>query len=314
MSEQVRQTGTKKRHTALWCTLGALALLLIGAVVFLLNLFPGGREREPVSGSTRPQRAWVSVEKDDLACAEGLPKESRTLLLMVCDPQAGGAYGPTDTMLLATVNARTGKADMTVLQARLLVDIPGVGRDTLAQAYATGGENLALKTINQVFGLNVRDFVTIDLNRFGAVVDLLGGIQMPLTEAEAEALGLAPGQQTLTAGQTLAYMRMPPEDPATDRPYNVVMQTLYQGSRDKNPGRLVELLRGVLASMDTNVNMLDMISLGMAVMGGSERAEIRLPAPDQLTAVQAFGEACYETDLDAARRALHAFLFPADPR
>ncbi len=37
-------------------------------------------------------------------------------------------------------------------------------RDKLGHAYAYGGPELAIKTINKNFNLNVRDFVTVDFD------------------------------------------------------------------------------------------------------------------------------------------------------
>lgn len=42
------------------------------------------------------------------------------------------------------------------------VDIEGHGKTKLNHAYAYGGPELAIKTINSNFKLNIRDFVAVD--------------------------------------------------------------------------------------------------------------------------------------------------------
>ncbi len=275
------------------------------ALLLCVLLAPTGALAE----DARPAYKPVRVDKKQLVPNTKLPKNERSILLIVFDPLEGKETGPASTMLLATIDTKSGKSRMTAIETQLLVDIDAAGRDTLAQAYAIGGENLAMRTVNKVFDMNVRDYVTINLAKFAGVVELVGGVYLTISDADAAALGIASGNQTLTPEQTLAYMRLPRENADVDRPYVVIMQTLYQASRDKSAGKLTGMLRTVLGSVSTNIGLFDMIGLGSSVMGSEEREELRLPAPEMLKAVPLYGETCYEADLDAARDALHTFLF-----
>ncbi len=257
----------------------------------------------------RPAYQPVRVDKKQLVPNTKLPKNERSILLIVFDPLEGQKTGPATTMLLATIDTKSGKSRMTAMETQLLVDIDAAGRDTLAQTFVIGGENLAMRTVNKAFAMNVRDYVTVNLEKFADVVELVGGVYLTISDTDAAALGIASGNQTLTPVQKLGYMRLPGEGSDVDRPYVVIMQTLYQASRDKSAGKLTGMLRTVLGSVSTNIGLFDMIGLGSSVMGSEEREETRLPAPEQLAPVQMYDETCYETDLTAARDALHTFLF-----
>ena len=264
----------------------------------------------PIQALAAPEKPQIAIRSNDLSITDGLPKHQRTVLVMVVDPPQGMRYAPTETMLLASIDTRDGAARMTVLPPRMLVPVPQAGTLPLAQAFALGGENLAMKTVNEVFGLNVRDYVCVDMSRFTPVVDVVGGIHLTLTEQEAAALGLPAAPVVLDVAQTLAYMRLERDDPSVDRQYNVLMQALVQGTRDRGDLRLLlDMLGKVMGSVDTNIGVFDLGSLGIKVLGGDVRLELRLPAADALTAVTLDGQRCYETDLDAARRTLHTYLY-----
>jgi len=253
----------------------------------------------------------VTVGNKDLSIHEGLPKDIRNVAVLVCDPQGTGRYAPTATMMIATVHTRTGDAYMTVLQPSLLVDIPLVGQAPLCEAYALGGENLVMKTLNELLGLNIRDYVCIDLRRFSTVVEAVGGIEATLGEEEAAALGLPPGERlTLNLDQTLAFMRLPKNNPAMDRQYDVVMQALYQATRERDIFKLTGLLQKSLASIDTNIGIFDMADLGGKVMGSKVRLDRRLPAVQDLTLAAGDSQSpLYTADLDALKAEVHAFLY-----
>ncbi len=252
----------------------------------------------------------VKVGAKELSIRKDLPKEIRNIAVVVCDPQGESKYGPTETMMIASINTRTGAAYMTLLQPALLVEMPMVGQATLSQAYALGGENLVIKTLNELFGLNIREVVAIDLRRFSAVVEAVEGIRMKLTDEEAAAMNLPANEEiTLNLEQTLAFMRLPRTDPIQDRQYDVVMQALFQGTRDRNIGKLTDLLKKGLGSIDTKISFIDMVGLGTKVVGGDVREELRLPAVDLLVQVGDQPPYQYTADMEAAKAALHQFLY-----
>lgn len=252
----------------------------------------------------------VQIAANDLSIQQDLPKNERNIIVLVSEPQGENKYGPTETMMLATINTKTGASRMTLLQPRLLVEIPAAGKKPLAEAYALGGENLVMKTLNASLGLNVQDYVNIDLRRFSAVVEAVGGIQMQLTDEEAAALSLTAGEVlTLNTEQTLAFMRLPKTDPLQDRQYDVVMQALFQGTRDKDKKKLTNLLKTVLGSIDTNMSLMDMVSVGLRVMQSEVRDERRMPAVEDLVQVTQEQPIEYETDMEALKTRLHTYLF-----
>ena len=63
--------------------------------------------------------------------------------------------GNSDTMILVTVNPKTKKTTMTSLERDLLTDIEGSGEAKLNSAYAEGGADLAISTIQKVLDIDI---------------------------------------------------------------------------------------------------------------------------------------------------------------
>lgn len=262
-----------------------------------------------------PFRGWASglpvqIGANDLSRNDALPGDVRTILLLMYDSKDGSRYGVSETMLLASIHNKTGDASMAVLQSDLIVSIPQVGDAPLSRAYALGGENLAMKTINQAFGLNVKDCIAINMEKFAGLVNTVGNLSVELAESDAVALGLPAGQNALNEAQVLSYIKLPRSNPAVDRQYQVFRQALYQGSRDLNVAGLVSMLSQVLGSMDSNIGIFDLAGLGGSILGSNgQQREQRFPAVDQLTATEYDGAIAYIADLETTRNQLFSFIY-----
>lgn len=59
-----------------------------------------------------------------------------------------------------------------------LVDIDGYGEDKLNAAYFRGGPSLAIRTINENFGTDIKDYVAVDFEQLVQIVDAIGGVDI----------------------------------------------------------------------------------------------------------------------------------------
>lgn len=250
----------------------------------------------------------VKIDKKDLSQAASVPKSMQTIALFLLDSEESS---DVETVLLASIDKSSGRSCMTDIRTDILAEIPQVGYIPLAKAYAYGGPNLMMKSINELLEMNVNSYVTLDVSSFAQIADSVGGMQIPLNAEEAAALGLSEGQQTLTGKQAIAYMRLKGDNTdGKSRQYKSIMQILYQGTRDKNPISLMGLAQKLMSTMQTNLGIMDMITLATKVMGGSQRDELMLPGTAALLEGRFEDTTVYETDWAAMRQELHAFLFP----
>lgn len=105
----------------------------------------------------------------------------------------------------------------TVKLASLVTDIwtaiEGFDEGHLDEAYADGGIDLLLSTVNADFGLNLDTYAVMNFDEFAACIDQLGGLTMDITAEEAEWISdltdtdVAEGAALLSGEQALAHVR-----------------------------------------------------------------------------------------------------------
>src|SRR5699024_2790536 len=96
----------------------------------------------------------------------------------------GGMSGRSDTVMIASLDKKHDKIKLTSLMRDTYLDIPNKGMDKLTHAYAHGGPELAIKTINQNFDMNIRDYATVDFFGLEAIIDALGGVDIDIEDYE----------------------------------------------------------------------------------------------------------------------------------
>ncbi len=112
-------------------------------------------------------------------------KNVRNILLIGADKEKGGA-SRSDSIMIASVNKRTGKITICSILRDTHLYIPGNREAKVNSAYAWGGANLLIQTIEQNFGIKIDDYATVNFEMFTALVDGLGGIDVEVTENEAD--------------------------------------------------------------------------------------------------------------------------------
>ena len=138
-----------------------------------------------------PLFAWTKVEKVEYEPAGDRPGDQpgTTYLLVGSDSRAGlsaaerkelgtgNASGQrTDTIML--LHTGSGPNLLMSIPRDLLVDIPGHGNTKINAAFAFGGPQLLVRTIENNTGIRVDDYVEIGLGGVVGIVDAVGGVQI----------------------------------------------------------------------------------------------------------------------------------------
>lgn len=312
-----------RRHPLLRLTAAFLILVFLAAG--LLYLLPVG-----VFGSH--DRARYLANGD-------LPSGCAHVLLMGIDRDAGGT-SRTDTMMVLSVGR--GCVYLTSLQRDTGVTIPGKsGSHRLNAAYSYGGAELALQTVNQNFGLNLTRYALVDYDSFPELIDLIGGVTVSVTDAEArqidnnmrevllrayktgqatyeDALGRYQSEfmdeggenLTLTGMQALGYARIRNLDSdygRTNRQRKVLSAAIRQlKTLIKRPAQLVNFTVRALGMVETNMNALEIISLGEKALLTKSIDQMRLPVNGTYSDD---GGMFYNVNFEANRKAFVEFVY-----
>ncbi|MBQ8654868.1 MAG: LCP family protein, partial [Clostridia bacterium] len=133
-----------------------------------------------------------SVDPDSLDLNTNLPDNVVNILLVGVDTRSTDmdeGYQHGDVQIICSINKDTGSVKLTSLQRDLYVAIPGYkSKNRINVAYARGGGELAMRTINSVFEMNIEYYVTINFYGLASIIDAIGGVDIEMTKAEAKAI------------------------------------------------------------------------------------------------------------------------------
>jgi len=139
------------------------------------------------------------------------PQEPVTILILGLDTRDTlNDRGRADIIMMLYLDPEEITGSLLSIPRDTLVDIPGHGEDKINAAYAYGGEELMIKTINSFLGAEINHYVTMDFEGFIQLIDALGGvdinIERPLVDPKSGA-NFSAGNHHLTGEQALSYTR-----------------------------------------------------------------------------------------------------------
>lgn len=115
----------------------------------------------------------------ELKQGEKLTKRINILFLGVDDGEGENSPRRSDTMIVASINPEDGTINMLSIPRDTQVTIPGrKGEDKITHAYAYGGPQLAVRTVQEFLHIPVHYYVSVNWQGFIKVVDILGGVDL----------------------------------------------------------------------------------------------------------------------------------------
>lgn len=192
-------------------------------------------------------------------------------LIIGCDSRDGTNTGRSDSMIVMTVNRETQKIHLTSLMRQIYVIMPeGSGHTDgmLNWAYAWGGADLLIETIENNFKIGIDHYVTINFESFETIIDTIGGVSIELSEAEANYVSkrtnsnLTAGVQLLDGEQALVYARCRKLDNdfiRTNRQRNVV-EAVVKSMNGISVTQLNNLANVLLPAVSTDMTNTQILS------------------------------------------------------
>ncbi len=203
-------------------------------------------------------------------------------ILIIGTDSRGEDRGRSDSMILMSLNKNTEEIVMTSFLRDIYLSIPGVGYTRLNHAYAYGGAELLMETIEQNFKIQIDKYVTVDFNSFVDVVDAVGGVEITVTDEELDYLNgylteinslrgdtstdsqlSSAGTYTLNGKQALAYSRIRyvgTDFGRTER-QRTVMTKVLEKAKDLSLLEINDLLNVLLPELTTNLTQGEIFSL-----------------------------------------------------
>ena len=223
------------------------------------------------------------------------------LLLLGIDNPGQALSGRSDTMLLASLNARTGELKLISFMRDTYVAIPRHGHNKLNAAFAYGGADLLIETLQKSFGVQVDGYVAVNYALMADLVDAIGGVELEVSADELKKLnGILEyynyqrgvpekegrleqaGFQRLTGLQTMSYARIRKLDSdfvRVQRQQKVILAIYHQLSQ-LDMLTLTQVITAHIGRVGTNVTLAQAASLMASVLAFDEIkvSTLRIPA------------------------------------
>ena len=259
---------SKKKKMKPWVK-GTLIVVSILVCILLISAFAVYR--------TLGKMQQVSVDTSDLSINYEEIQEFENheeiinIALFGIDSEDGVA-GRSDAIMVATIDPIHNKLKLTSIMRDSYVNIPDIGMDKINHAYAFGGPQLAIKTINENFGLDITDYMSVNFTSLPVIIDILGGVEINITAEEVPHIpGVnSAGTYTLNGDQALSYSRIryaSGGDYVRTERQRTVLNALFNKASTLSVTALPGLLNEVLPHVQTSMNTSDILSLGTKALG-----------------------------------------------
>ena len=253
-----------------------------------------------------PAYAWTQIARVDAAPSGQRPADQpgKTFLLVGSDSRAGlskaeqrrlgtGSTGGqrTDTIMLIYLPPG-GKSALISIPRDSYVDIPGHSKNKINAAYAFGGPELLVHTVEQNTRLRLDGYMEIGFGGFVNIIDALGGIRMCLPNAIKDRdshLDLPKGCQNLSGVEALGYVRMRNADPRGDLGRVERQREMLAAVADKaaspttvlNPVRYwnfcMASAKAIKLGRDTSLPETLLLALAMKQISGGDGVTLTVP-------------------------------------
>ncbi len=279
----------------------------------------------------------VEINKEDVGITdeveEKLTKYDDTITniaLFGIDAEEGEA-GRSDSIMIATIDTHNKKLKLTSIMRDSYVNIDGHGLDKINHAYAFGKAQLAIKTLNENFDLNIEDFVAVNFSSLPKIIGKIGGIELDIDSEELEYINsyirnvntinktnspsiVSAGIQHVDGTQAMAYCRIRytsgGDYKRTER-HREVLSKIFEKILSMSPTTYPSLLNDLLPMVSTNLDGSEVMELGNKILkiGNTTLEQERFPRDGYCEGQMINGVYYLTFDKETTVNQLHDYIF-----
>ena len=282
----------------------------------------------------------------DLRMNTSLPSEWMNVLLLGTDERTLNASSRTDAIMICSINRNTGEVKLSSIMRDLAVKFDDIGKYNgtygINAANYFGGANLAMRTVNELFNMNIQYYVMVNFFGFGKIAQRLGGIEADITEQEMEIINRNIVKQFkmayrsgitdfdteqvfletygenvhLNGNQALAYARirkLSGGDYMRTTRQQTVLNKLLKKAKNLGPLEITGLAAEMIGQVKTNLPLKDIADLAILVVGNGISTDIetfRIPVQGTYKEeVRNNNALLYDCDFAANATKLYDFIY-----
>lgn len=248
----------------------------------------------------------------------------------------------SDTIIIASVNNDTKDVKLVSVYRDTLLNIGS--SDTYAKAnaaYAYGGPEQAISMLNTNLDLDIKDYATVDFNALVTVIDLLGGLDIPMSYAEIEHMNNYCVETSKETGKSYTPIEKPEPAPEnqeeiigtyhlngvqatsycrirytssldmgrTERQRRVI-QMIVSKAKTAGLSTIFDIMDEVFPMVKTSMNQTEILKMIPTLIGYSVDDTVGFPQSYKFSNIK--GSIIVPTSLESNVIELHKFLYGED--
>ncbi|NLK39225.1 MAG: LCP family protein [Clostridiales bacterium] len=245
---------------------------------------------EPVTTKPPPVEIPSPGRNDSIYKKDPIDPNIWNILLLGKDSY-GSSAGRTDAIMILSYNRQTHSIKLISLMRDMLVPIEGYDWDRINTPYIHGGIGLCINTVNDVFDLDIQNYVMINFDGLEQFVDNIGGIEIDLTQDEVDYynetfnLSLTVGVNTLNGKQALIHARNRSvgnyDFTRTQRQRDIIISLYNKILTENDLSKTIALINFAMGKVSTNIKATELISLASEIMSAGKQPidTFSLPTP-----------------------------------
>lgn len=253
------------------------------------------------------------------------------IALFAIDRRTAEEAGNSDVVIIISLDQLSGKVKMASIMRDTYVKIEGKGMDKLNSAFALGGPQLAIKTLNQNFDLDIKDYLNVDFYGAAKIVDALGGVNINIKPEELSYLNTyldelaiyekipavhlrIPGAQQLNGKQAVAYSRIRGvgrgDYERTERQRTVLL-SIFNKLKGSGQEFFPVFATEVLPNVETSMANFTLLNFAGNILNSKSKEieQARFPLDKQSVGKRIDNIWYLTTDLSATTNSIHDFIY-----
>ena len=276
----------------------------------------------------------VEVNEDIQSETVEVMDNYETIAVFGLDNRSNGnlSSGNSDVIIIVTINNDTKEVKMCSVYRDTYLDIGGGKFRKANSAFTSGGAQAAISMLNKNLDLNITDYVTVDFNAVVECIDLIGGIEMTITDDEAHYMigymkeinkltgheSKVPetgGTYVLDGVQATAYARIRytagDDYKRTERQRDVIM-AMAKKAQKSDLTTINKVIDAVFDDISTSYSNADLIALAAQVFEYEITGSAGFPFTKNTITLGSKGSVVAPCTLETNVIELHKFLYDND--
>ena len=235
----------------------------------------------------------------------------------------------TDTIMIASLNNQTNEVRISSVYRDTLLKMNDGSFNKINAAYAFGGPEQAIATLNRNLDMDIRHFITLNFDALIDLVDLAGGVEIDVQEeeindinghavdiintTERDTWGVEhAGMQTLNGVQAMAYVRIRSTaggDFRRAERQRVVLEQVIHKAQSSGLPTLHNMVNTLFPQVATNFTFSELLRHAMNMRRYEVGETTGFPLHTNPKRLEYVGLAEVAVTLEGNVRRLHEFLF-----